>query len=553
MHLHAVVACLAMTGAGQTELLDFTATWCGPCRQMAPMVDALAAQGNPIRKVDYDQHRDLVARYNVTAIPCFVMLVDGQEVDRAVGGVSQARLQQMLSLAQRGTSGPTAGPAPPMPGRITGAAPGGPRTFAEDPQPLAQLPPNVRGQSPDMSMPSTFAPPAPMPPRMPLPSERSIDPLVTSDPTVGQGPHRGALSAAGMALEKNTKAAEQCLSSSVRLKIADAEGNSVGSGTIIDARAGEALVLTCGHVFRDSQGKGRVTVDLFGPGAPKNVVGQVIGYDLKRDVGLVSFHPGVPVTVARLAPPGYAIKSGDAVLSIGCDNGREPSVRNSHVTSTDKFLPPPNIQVAGQPVEGRSGGGLFTASGYLIGVCNAADPTDNEGLYAGLGSIHGEIARKGLTQVIAASTANVPTGQEPLSMAKSMPPADMRSAAPRVVPTSSNDPRGPIGADLASGPMTPAERSVLEKIRASAGDAEVICIVRPTKDPHAMSEIVVVDRASQDLLRQLASERRTQTAKRLMSVESKSAAAPPTAQPRRADILDAARSWQPNTGVQQLR
>ena len=73
------------------------------------------------------------------------------------------------------------------------------------------------------------------------------------------------------------------------------------------ARAGEALVLTCGHVFRDSQGKGRVTVDLFGPGAPKNVVGQVIGYDLKRDVGLVSFHPGVPITVARLAPPGYAI------------------------------------------------------------------------------------------------------------------------------------------------------------------------------------------------------------------------------------------------------
>ncbi len=123
MHLHAVVACLAMTGAGQTELLDFTATWCGPCRQMAPMVDALAAQGNPIRKVDYDQNRELVVRYNVTAIPCFVMLVDGQEVDRAVGGVSQVRLQQMLSLAQRGTSGPGAGTAPPMPGRMAGASP----------------------------------------------------------------------------------------------------------------------------------------------------------------------------------------------------------------------------------------------------------------------------------------------------------------------------------------------------------------------------------------------------------------------------------------------
>ena len=59
-------------------------------------------------------------------------------------------------------------------------------------------------------------------------------------------------------------------------------------------------MLTCGHVFRESKGQGRVTVDMFGPGSPKNVVGQVIGYDLNRDVGLVSFRPGVPVTVARL-------------------------------------------------------------------------------------------------------------------------------------------------------------------------------------------------------------------------------------------------------------
>ncbi len=101
--------------------------------------------------------------------------------------------------------------------------------------------------------------------------------------------------------------------------------------------------------------------------------------------------------------------------------------------------------------------------------------------------------------------------------------------------------------------MTPAERSVLEKIRASAGDAEVICIVRPIKDPHAMSEIVVVDRASQDLLRQLASERRTQTTKRLTSFESKPGAAPAATAPRCADILDAARTWQPNAGSPQLR
>lgn len=556
MHLHAVVACLAMTGAGQTELLDFTASWCGPCRQMAPVVDALAAQGAPIRKVDYDSQRDLVARYNVTAIPCFVMVVDGKEVDRAVGNVGQARLQQMLSLAQRGSNAgaaPRSGAAPPA--RLTSAAPGRNRTFADEP--AAQPPADfvMRGQSADPSAPGTFAPPAAMPPHGPLPGVQSADPLITSQPSVPQGPHRDALAAAGTSLEINTKAAQQCLASSVRLRIADADGNSVGSGTIIDAREGEALVLTCGHVFRESKGQGRVTVDMFGPGSPKGIVGQVIGYDLKRDVGLVSFRPGVPVTVARLAPPGYSVKTGDPVLSIGCDNGREPSVRNSHVKSTDKFLPPPNIQVAGQPVEGRSGGGLFTAAGLLIGVCNAADPTDNEGLYAGLGSIHGEIARKGLTQMMTAPAAAQPNRPEPMAMANTMPVLNMNSAAPRVVPTSSDDPRAPFAGAAPSAPLTPA--AVLEKVRSAAGDAEVICIIKPLKDPHAMSEIVVVDRASQDLLRQLAAERRSQTAKRVTPVDvAPTAASQPTQLPptqSRPDLTGAAHSWQPNTGVQRFR
>ena len=48
----------------------------------------------------------------------------------------------------------------------------------------------------------------------------------------------------------------------MRLRIDDADGHSVGSGTIIDTRSGEALVLTCGHIFRDSQGKGKITIDL---------------------------------------------------------------------------------------------------------------------------------------------------------------------------------------------------------------------------------------------------------------------------------------------------
>ncbi len=540
--LHSVVACLAMTGAGQTELLDFTAEWCGPCRQMAPIVDSLAAQGAPIRKVNLDQERALAARYNVTAIPCFVMIVDGQEVDRVVGGATRSRLEQMLSLAKRGsTAGAVAGN---MPGHIP-ALPGRPTTFAGGAMPDAALP--ATNTSPPAQMPTTFAPGAAEPSSHPLPSEFSQEPLVTSAPTFAQGPHRQALAEASTALAKNTQAAERCLASSVRLRIEDPDGNSVGSGTIIDARAGEALVLTCGHIFRDSKGQGRITVDLFGPGAPKKVAGQLIGYDLKRDVGLVSFRPGVPVQVAQLAIPSHIVRTGDAVISIGCDNGREPSVRTSRVTSTDKYLPPPNIQVAGQPVEGRSGGGLFTADGLLIGVCNAADPADNEGLYAGIGSIHNEIARKGLTELVATTTpASAPLASDPTSMARTMPIADMQSVAPRVVPTSSQDPTAPRGLP-GNQAITPAERSLLEKIRSSSADAEVICIVRPLADAHSMSEIVVVDRASQDLLRQLSAEGHAQAPDRMSAVTKR----PVTPQPREA--LLTSENYQSSGGAKRFK
>ena len=46
------------------------------------------------------------------------------------------------------------------------------------------------------------------------------------------------------------------LAATVRLRVEDAQGRSFGTGTIIDARSGEALVITCGHLFRESKGKG---------------------------------------------------------------------------------------------------------------------------------------------------------------------------------------------------------------------------------------------------------------------------------------------------------
>ena len=97
--------------------------------------------------------------------------------------------------------------------------------------------------------------------------------------------------------------------------------------------------------------------------------------DLKSDVGLVSFRPGCPVRTVRLASASYQVRRNDPVVSIGCNNGSEPTVRSSRVTSLDKFLGPPNIQVAGQPVQGRSGGGLFSADGRVIASCPTTGAT----------------------------------------------------------------------------------------------------------------------------------------------------------------------------------
>src|SRR5262245_30562354 len=72
-------------GVGETVLLDFTADWCGPCKSVKPLVHQLAAAGYPVREVNIDRERALAAKYRVSTIPCFVMLVNGQEVDRQVG------------------------------------------------------------------------------------------------------------------------------------------------------------------------------------------------------------------------------------------------------------------------------------------------------------------------------------------------------------------------------------------------------------------------------------------------------------------------------------
>jgi hypothetical protein len=314
------------------------------------------------------------------------------------------------------------------------------------------------------------------------------------------------------------------MAASVRVKIDDGGSNSVGSGTIIDAREGEALVLTCGHIFRDSKGKGPVTIDLFGPNAPHDVPGHVLSYDLQSDVGLVSFRPGVPVVAARVASANRVTQN-TAVVNIGCNHGKNPTARVSRITAINKFLGPPTFSVAGQPDQGRSGGGLFTVDGYLIGVCNAADPADNEGLYAAIDPIHKELERKALKEMClepadpASGNVLAAVAVEPPAMPSHMPPPGPDRVSSGLRDTS-DVPAGTSG-------ITPQEAATLAEIGRRSDGAEVICIVRSLSDPRAKSEIIVLDRASPEFVKQLASERHTQQQRHLTAHKS-SAKRPPT-------------------------
>lgn len=466
--VHLAALALAVSAPGETVLLDFQAPWCAPCRSMDSTVDELEHAGYPVRKVNIDRERPLATQYDIHSIPAFVLLVDGQEVGRLTGAVRRSELMELYAKG--------------------GVGPRGQR------QPIA------RGQSPDL------------PPSVPVTGQFDRNPLT---PARAAGAHfDAATSATG---DSSGVTSQALIESSVRLNIADPAGTSHGSGTIIDARQGEALVLTCGHIFRDSKGQGTITVDLFGASAPQKLPGRVVAYDLENDVALVAILPGVAVRVAPVAPKGCRVGKGDRVTTVGCNNGGPATAIVSSITAIGKYLGPPNVQVAGMPVQGRSGGGLFNAEGQVIGVCNAADPADHEGLYAALATIHGQLDKSHLAMIYESRPASITVPVVEVASASAPLPTRER-AVPRPMPTAIRLPQpGPVAASAGAG-LTDSERATLAELQNRGDGAEVICIVRSLDNPQAKSQVIVLDRASPAFLQQLSSDRTAQDARHLTSL-----------------------------------
>ena len=209
---------------------------------MQPTLAQLERSGIPVRHIDVVAEPHLASRYGVRSTPTFIVVCGAaKRSPRLVGTQSLDQLQTALAIN-------------PSPARWSRPA--------RSRKTLNEIPPrHKRG--------------------LPL-SAGSIGRLdragrAASDRT------ESLIANSGSAVSRHSRAARQCrvcrkltpiqraLAATVRLRVHDGHGYGAGTGTIIDTHGDEALVLTCGHLFRENQGQGKVEVDLFVSGETRTV------------------------------------------------------------------------------------------------------------------------------------------------------------------------------------------------------------------------------------------------------------------------------------------
>lgn len=462
-----------LASAQQVTLLDFSLPTCGPCRQMDPVVNRLEAEGFRVQRVDASRSPQVAQQYRVDRFPTFVVLAGDREVNRFVGLMSYESLRQVLvNAAPRQIAAPAQRSTPATFRTIPGdGSPGYGATLSA----AGGAPPiDIPGQQPKTLAPAPSA---------------NVDAM---------------------------------LNATVRLTVEDATGQSYGTGTIVDAREGEALVLTCAHLFRGPDNRpisdpAAVTVELYQSqsGRPSVVqrvrLSAILSCNFESDVALVSLKPTGQVKPARIAASANLLRQGDPVLSSGCDHGADPSVRTGVVTAVNRYQGPANITASGAPVVGRSGGGLFSAKGEVVGVCNAADNEEDEGIYAALAEVHAELDKLQLSAIYRGGPLSTLADDRPAPLASQTVAATPAPATPAAA-TPAAEPMAPLAQPnvRAQGPDTTdtiaalnsRERAALQELVKHSADSEITCIIR-SKDGQTRAQVITLDSVSPAFVRAL--------------------------------------------------
>ena len=99
MVLHLTEENFASSIAKGIAVVDFMATWCAPCKQMAPIIEKIAAEQTDIivGKIDVDESGEIATKYNVLSIPTIIIFKDGEAIEQTVGIVQEKRLLEKIN------------------------------------------------------------------------------------------------------------------------------------------------------------------------------------------------------------------------------------------------------------------------------------------------------------------------------------------------------------------------------------------------------------------------------------------------------------------------